>query len=66
MIEFTTQNTREHIAHLLNEAITTVLSPSGDDRTAAFLLAKASGLMRVLTQPDDDDSEAIRQHRGHA
>ncbi len=53
MIEFTTQNTREHIAHLLNEAINAVLNPSGDDAEASQLLTKASVLMDALILASD-------------
>ena len=53
MIEFTTQNTREHIAYLLNGVIETVLNPSGDDVEASQLLAKATALMDGLVLAND-------------
>jgi hypothetical protein len=50
MLEFTTQNTREHIAHLLSQVITDVLNPARNDQEAARTLAKASALMDTLLQ----------------
>ncbi len=63
MIEFTTQNTREHIAHLLSQVITDVLNPSGDDRQASRTLAKASALMGVLLQTVEDQEKPLLTHR---
>lgn len=63
MIEFTTQNTREHIAHLLSQVIADVLNPSGDDRQAARTLAKASALMGVLLQTVEDQEKPRFTHR---
>lgn len=45
---FTTMNTREHLASILDVVIAAVLSPSADVKAAAEKLALADGLMRQL------------------
>lgn len=54
MDNFTTQNTREHIAALLNQARAAVLDQTGDDTAAFRLITKATTLMDRLRNATDD------------
>lgn len=54
MNSFTTENTREQVAALLNQARTAVLDQTGDYTAAFRLMTKATTLMDRLRNATDD------------